>query len=101
MLTKVAKRLKRRRQRLMAKTGGLCLYCGCELTANPRKKNQANYCTFDHFIPRAKLNGIELKDNKVAACRSCNERKGDMMPLDFLALLDGESPTQPVPANGN
>ena len=87
-LSKGQKRRKDHRQRLMAKTGGLCLYCGRVLTADPRKRNQRNYCTFDHFIPRAKLGGKCVSSNKVASCRDCNEIKGDLMPFEYMELLE-------------
>ncbi len=39
----------------------------------------------DHVIPLAH-GGSDQHTNKVPACRSCNTRKADMTPLEFLCL---------------
>lgn len=48
---------------VIERDGGICHYCGDEAT------------TADHVIPRS-LGGSDDMDNLVAACRSCNSRKG-------------------------
>ena len=50
-----------------------CQYCGCRLPAEE--------LTFDHVIPRSR-GGRTLWENVVAACASCNLRKGHCMPRE-------------------
>lgn len=53
--------------------GDRCYYCG--------KKNEL---TLDHFEPLAK-GGAHCVSNFVFACFSCNSRKRDLDPFDFMA----------------
>ena len=55
------------RRRIYDKTRGRCAYCGCKLQY---KKMQV-----DHVKPLAH-GGENREDNFLAACRSCNHRKG-------------------------
>lgn len=55
-------------RQLLAKTGGVCFYCGARL--NPA----VNY-TVDHIVPQVN-GGDDALDNLVPACRSCNSTKG-------------------------
>lgn len=50
----------------------------CQYCAKPHKTHQL---TFDHVIPRSK-GGITGWTNIVAACRTCNTRKGARLPKD-------------------
>lgn len=56
---------------LFARDGYICLYCG----------NRYGHSTLtrDHVIPRAQ-GGEDTWNNTVAACRSCNMRKGARTP---------------------
>ena len=62
------------RERLAARDGWECHYCGCALgqwTA-----------TIDHKVPRAK-GGAGKQENFVLACQLCNSDKGDQMHDEF------------------
>lgn len=58
--------------------------------------NQCWYChtkmdddaTLDHYIPLSK-GGADEFDNTRAAHHECNQRKGNMMPDDFVKQLRG------------
>ena len=75
--------------------GGDCIWCGGQMQFphKPRKfKNRPprNTATVEHIIPLA-LGGADNVDNLVAACRSCNTKRGtraDFYPDErVLALL--------------
>jgi len=53
-----------------------CFYCGCEVTDDNRH--------IDHFIPLCK-GGLHDIQNLVVACATCNMKKGDKMPEEFMA----------------
>jgi 5-methylcytosine-specific restriction endonuclease McrA len=53
-----------------------CAYCG-----KPSKLNQ------EHFVPVSK-GGTYSKTNIIPACRSCNSKKCDKDPVDFISGLD-------------
>lgn len=78
---------KRRKSNLIKRLGRFCYYCKCQLTTSRSKRNQKNYATLDHRIPKSKTRGWELPNNKVLACRACNEAKADMMPEDFILKI--------------
>ncbi len=59
------------RRTLLARDNYTCQYCG----ATPGRA----YLTLDHIVPRSK-GGAPTWDNLVAACRTCNLRKGDRTP---------------------
>ncbi|MEJ7811091.1 MAG: HNH endonuclease [Gemmatimonadaceae bacterium] len=52
-----------------------CVYCGICL--------DLQIATLDHVQPLAK-GGIHAPGNVVAACGTCNRRKGDMLPHEFF-----------------
>lgn len=52
-----------------------CVYCQKELTKLDS--------TIDHLIPKCK-GGDDEMTNLALACRQCNEKKGDYLPLDFV-----------------
>ena len=58
----------RRNRRLVLERDGCCVYCGAPAD------------TVDHVVPYARSQDNSL-DNLVAACRSCNSRKGDRSPV--------------------
>lgn len=65
-------------QRKLAEHGFKCFYCGKEL-----KKGDI---TRDHYIPISK-GGSDSIINIVPACRSCNCRKRNKMPHEFMLVL--------------
>jgi hypothetical protein len=65
------------RMRIFTRDESKCFYCLCEL-------NQDNFVV-EHVVSRPR--GQSNYRNVVAACRRCNNRKGDTTALDFLRLL--------------
>jgi len=73
------------RRNVMFRDNFTCQYCG---------KRSLTGMTIDHIIPRS-LGGKTAWDNVVCACKSCNEKKGDLRPQDRrMKLL--KNPGQPV-----
>lgn len=71
---------------LMKRDGELCVYC-------QRKTYLAMYdgepkATIDHFVPKSK-GGINHIDNYVLACSTCNNKKKDLEPLEFMKSIWG------------
>lgn len=66
---------------LFARDGFLCMYCG-----RPFAEHQL---TRDHIVPRSR-GGADRWENVVAACRRCNQYKGNRQPeelgLQLMAL---------------
>lgn len=60
-----------KRNRILARDGYKCQYCGLRGTAFE--------LTMDHIFP-ASRGGATSPENLVAACFSCNQRKGDRTP---------------------
>lgn len=54
-----------------------CFYCGCEL-------NDSNI-TIDHFIPLCR-GGANIKENLVACCFGCNNKKGKKTYEEFIKI---------------
>lgn len=72
---------------LIGKQHGRCYYCGEELRYERFTKNDPQYASIDHVIPRA-ANGGNNISNLVVCCRLCNVVK-DNMPVDvFISILD-------------
>jgi hypothetical protein len=42
--------------------------------------------TIEHVIPRSR-GGSNRRENRVAACRACNELKGDMLPTEWAIVM--------------
>jgi len=59
-----------------------CFYCG-------RAADEAGSLTADYFIPLYK-GGTDFIWNILPACRSCNSRKGNKDPEEFLTTLENE-----------
>ncbi len=53
---------------------GLCYYC--------RKKFPYKQLTMDHLIPLAR-GGRSTKDNLVPSCKDCNNKKKNMLPVEW------------------
>jgi 5-methylcytosine-specific restriction endonuclease McrA len=63
-----------------------CQYCG-EKPARP-------LLTIDHVVPRSR-NGATRWENVVAACRSCNNKKGDQTPHE-AKMITQRKPKAPT-----
>ncbi|SDP67941.1 HNH endonuclease [Desulforhopalus singaporensis] len=62
------------------KTGpGICYYC--------RKKVLYRQITMDHLVPLAR-GGRSTKDNLVPCCKTCNNLKKSMMPLEWEEYME-------------
>jgi 5-methylcytosine-specific restriction endonuclease McrA len=62
------------------------LFIRCSYCAKPISKFQR---TIDHVIPVSK-GGTEDVNNKVWSCRSCNQKKKDLLPREWLQVLEEE-----------
>lgn len=63
-----------------------CYYCERKIIPN-RSGDGKIYpftATVDHFIPISK-GGTNTRENLVASCHNCNEKKNDAMPSLFLS----------------
>lgn len=65
---------------LWEKQGGMCYYCGADLSDGYH---------VDHFIPRAR-GGPDEPENLVLSCPTCNMKKHTTMPDEFIARLERE-----------
>ena len=61
------------RHRILARDHYRCQYCG--------KRGTAFDLTLDHIMPRSR-GGRTIAENLVAACQTCNSRKGDRTPKE-------------------
>jgi 5-methylcytosine-specific restriction protein A len=57
---------------------GLCHYCG--------KKMVFKEITMDHLVPLTR-GGKSSKDNLVPSCKACNNKKKNMLPLEWEDYL--------------
>lgn len=69
------------RRAVFGRDGHRCQYCGAQAES------------IDHVVPRSRGGG-HTWDNVVAACRRCNVRKGDRLPVEAGLLLK-HPPTAP------
>ena len=60
-----------KRQNVIWRDKNVCQYCSCVFTTEQ--------LTVDHIIPRSK-GGLNTWENLVAACKKCNQKKGDNTP---------------------
>ncbi|MFC8866370.1 HNH endonuclease [Streptomyces sp. NPDC057148] len=81
---------RRKRIRIARQQGNRCFYC------RTRFKDAATEGTFDHYLPYT-LWPRNVIFNLVVACKPCNVRKGDTLPLGLLLVL---LPWQAVTAPG-
>ncbi len=67
---KIPKRIKLRisRRAVLARDNYVCQYCG----------NEDDYLTVDHVVPKSR-GGVTSWKNVVAACPSCNSKKGNKL----------------------
>ena len=64
-------RVRLSRREVFARDGHVCQYCG----------ERTQHLTLDHVVPRHRGGGHSW-DNLVAACGSCNHRKGGRLPAE-------------------
>jgi len=62
---------------------GICHYCGQHV---PPKE-----LTLDHVVPLAR-GGRSSKNNCVPACKTCNTKKRDLLPMEWQEYLEDFSP---------
>jgi 5-methylcytosine-specific restriction endonuclease McrA len=60
--------------------GGICHYCG--------KKVAPKELTLDHLVPVSR-GGKSTKTNCVPACKGCNNRKKNLLPMEWEDYLAG------------
>jgi len=58
---------------------GLCHYCGQQV--------KPSELTLDHVVPLVR-GGCSTRGNCVPACKDCNSRKKDLLPIEWQAYLD-------------
>lgn len=58
---------------------GLCHYCG--------NKTAHKNLTMDHLVPLAR-GGRSTKNNLVPSCKDCNNKKKNMLPLEWEEFLE-------------
>jgi len=66
---------KHRRREVLARDKMTCRYCGLALTINPGPC----FATIDHVVPWSRGGG-RRKENLVACCDDCNQKKRDRTP---------------------
>lgn len=113
----------RRMDRLLDHQGGRCHWCGCRIVRigtieqsrivilkhhfivwrkDDGRTDQALVASLDHFVP-ASRGGANGLDNLVAACRWCNEARGNRTPEEILdnpmltAVVQATPPPSPAP----
>ena len=59
---------------------GVCHYCG--------QKTPPNELTMDHIVPIAR-GGRSAKGNVVPSCKDCNNKKRQLLPMEWAAYLAG------------
>ncbi|MEV5938298.1 HNH endonuclease signature motif containing protein [Streptomyces sp. NPDC051994] len=80
-----------RKAQLAARDGMRCTYCRCSFAS-------LREATLDHVAPLSLLHTWAAR-HLVLACRPCNTRKADRLPLSLaLLLLWSTDPTQPASA---
>lgn len=61
------------------RSSGICYYCG-------RKFPPASL-TMDHIIPLGK-GGKSVKENLVPCCKECNNKKKNLLPIEWVEYLE-------------
>ncbi|MDY0267919.1 HNH endonuclease [Trichloromonas sp.] len=60
--------------------GGICHYCGMKVAPKD--------LTLDHLVPVSR-GGKSTKSNCVPACKSCNNQKKNLLPMEWEKYLAG------------
>src|ERR1700719_1561322 len=74
--------MKALRHELFEKHGGKCYFCGRDTKPSLGWSYRPEFATVEHLIPRSK--GGAGPENLVLACFGCNQKKGSMMPEEFM-----------------
>lgn len=74
-----ARELRKSRWWQQKTAAGLCHYCGQQFSYRE--------LTMDHLVPLAR-GGRSTKDNLVPSCKTCNNLKKSMLPLEWQEHLD-------------
>jgi 5-methylcytosine-specific restriction endonuclease McrA len=74
---------------LMRQQDGKCFYCGRRMKYHPKVRNIGRAATIDHIIPRSKGGAKGPMVNGVAACKRCNNERGDRDARLFLLEKQG------------
>ncbi len=74
-----ARELRKTRWWQQKSASSICWYC--------RQKVAPQDITMDHIVPLAQ-GGRSTRDNLVPACKSCNSKKKNMMPIEWQEYLD-------------
>lgn len=69
---------------LCGKQGWRCYYCKRQMTRD--RNDTRTIATMDEVHPRSK-GGLRTLSNQVAACKACNNLKGDMSIDAFLLVM--------------
>lgn len=88
MIKRPRPRVKLSKREVLRRDDYTCQYCG----------KRVPYLTVDHIIPRS-LGGEHVWSNLVAACPSCNHRKGGRT-IDKAHMRLRKSPTEPSASAG-
>ena len=67
---------------------GVCHYCGC--------KTPPKDLTMDHIVPIAR-GGRSTKGNVVPACKTCNNRKKQLLPMEWEEYISGITQSRSKP----
>lgn len=81
--------MKTNKDKVLRKTGGLCMYCGCFLT-NKKNPGIKKKMTIEHMIPKSK-GGLSLLKNLFPSCIDCNRYKGDLSMEEFRVLIGSDN----------
>lgn len=67
------------KDRLFQEQDGLCFYCQQLMVLDVDTSGNPRLCTVDHVLPLSR-GGDNSPENLVAACRACNQWKGNWYP---------------------
>jgi 5-methylcytosine-specific restriction protein A len=74
-----ARELRKTRWWQQKTASGLCHYCGLKIA----HRN----ITMDHLVPLAR-GGRSTKNNLVPSCKDCNNKKKNMLPLEWEEFIE-------------
>ena len=60
-----------------------CYYCGAIISWKKETPSGFSKGTIDHIIPK-KSGGTNERNNLIASCEKCNNKKGDLSFSDFI-----------------
>ena len=66
---------------------GVCHYC--------RQSTPPRELTMDHIVPIAR-GGKSIKGNLVPACKECNNKKKQLLPMEWEAFLQAHNASEPA-----